>query len=319
MFTLHIRRGSGGPWIHKIRATTTHIGRGPGNDLRLADPMVSQHHTVVSIEGDALVVRDLGSRNGTFVNGERLTGAARVGPGDVVGLGPDTRVEIQREGSDEAPLGASLCVEDVTAGISVGIVGDRFYIGSSPTSDVLLPDAPPIAAVLMVHPGHEIWLGMSETERPVAIGEPFDVRGREFVVRESAADAHTTAVPVGDRYGYRLEARLDGPLGPTATLTDESTGLTYVVDTENRAVMLYLLARQVVTDRANGVRLDDVGWCDDDDIRTGVWGRGATEDNRLHVLVYRVRAELEKAGFDPWFIEKKRRFVRARVRVAVVP
>ncbi|MGK0347601.1 MAG: hypothetical protein ACI855_003688, partial [Myxococcota bacterium] len=52
--------------------------------------------------------------------------------------------------------------------------------------------------------------------------------------------------------------------------------------------------------------------------RLGVWGRGAGEDNKLHVLVYRLRNELKKAGFDPWFIEKRRKYIRARIAGAEI-
>ena len=50
------------------------IGRALDNDVHLPDLRVSQHHARVSVAAEgAIVVEDLGSRNGTFVNGERIT------------------------------------------------------------------------------------------------------------------------------------------------------------------------------------------------------------------------------------------------------
>ena len=52
------------------------IGR-EGCDITLADPDVSRRHARVTPRGDTVVVEDLGSTNGTFVNGERIAGAHR--------------------------------------------------------------------------------------------------------------------------------------------------------------------------------------------------------------------------------------------------
>jgi|Deesub1362A_J573_1020465.scaffolds.fasta_scaffold01248_3 CRP-like cAMP-binding protein len=48
------------------------IGRGRNNDVKLLDPSVSRNHAVVFRIGPHVLVEDLGSRNGTFVNGERV-------------------------------------------------------------------------------------------------------------------------------------------------------------------------------------------------------------------------------------------------------
>lgn len=57
------------------------------------DGKVSQQHCKLSVSGDKLWVEDLGSTNGTFVNGERVT-TALVSPGDEIKLG-NCRIEVR--------------------------------------------------------------------------------------------------------------------------------------------------------------------------------------------------------------------------------
>jgi pSer/pThr/pTyr-binding forkhead associated (FHA) protein len=49
-----------------------HIGRDPGNDVVLRDPRVSRHHAEIVFERGFFVLRDLGSSNGSYVNGHRI-------------------------------------------------------------------------------------------------------------------------------------------------------------------------------------------------------------------------------------------------------
>jgi pSer/pThr/pTyr-binding forkhead associated (FHA) protein len=63
------------------------VGRGDGADLRLRDRTVSRRHAELRQEGLTLVVADLSSANGTYVNGERIPDATRVEPGDVISFG----------------------------------------------------------------------------------------------------------------------------------------------------------------------------------------------------------------------------------------
>mgnify|MGYP003439053018 CR=1 FL=1 len=48
----------------------------PRNDIVIADPAVSSAHAIISYEKGNYTIRDLGSRNGTYLNGDRLTSAA---------------------------------------------------------------------------------------------------------------------------------------------------------------------------------------------------------------------------------------------------
>ncbi|OEU86175.1 hypothetical protein DB35_09685 [Streptomyces abyssalis] len=63
------------------------IGRAPGSMLRLNHFTVSRTHAQLRATGDGWKLRDLGSSNGTWVNGSRVTGSVRVRPGDTVRFG----------------------------------------------------------------------------------------------------------------------------------------------------------------------------------------------------------------------------------------
>ncbi len=66
------------------------LGRTPGNDLMVASVRVSSHHAAIELLGEGWVIRDLGSRNGTFVNGVRSNRTV-IRDGDVLHLA-DVRV-----------------------------------------------------------------------------------------------------------------------------------------------------------------------------------------------------------------------------------
>jgi pSer/pThr/pTyr-binding forkhead associated (FHA) protein len=72
------------------------IGRADDNAISLAgDDFASGHHARVESARDGVWIVDLGSTNGTFVNGERLNGRRRLHEGDLVQVG-DTELRFER-------------------------------------------------------------------------------------------------------------------------------------------------------------------------------------------------------------------------------
>jgi predicted component of type VI protein secretion system len=73
-----------------IPITTTEfvIGRDPQCQLRPASPAVSKQHCGISIRDGKMFVRDCGSTNGTFVNGEQIAAEREVQSGDRLRIGP---------------------------------------------------------------------------------------------------------------------------------------------------------------------------------------------------------------------------------------
>ena len=68
------------------------FGRSRGATVSVDHEQVSRMHTRVKREGDTVTVEDLGSRNGTRVNGVRIAGVTELAPGDELAIGPITAV-----------------------------------------------------------------------------------------------------------------------------------------------------------------------------------------------------------------------------------
>ncbi len=87
-FRLIVRRGPQPNQIYELNKDIITLGRDITNDIVINDPEVSRHHCRLTRGGGGYTLEDLGSTNGTFVNGQRLTGARPLAGGDVVGLAP---------------------------------------------------------------------------------------------------------------------------------------------------------------------------------------------------------------------------------------
>jgi pSer/pThr/pTyr-binding forkhead associated (FHA) protein len=73
-----------------IKVPVVNIGRGDYNDLVIADPSVSTMHAKLQRREDVWILSDLGSTNGTFVEGERLRGEVPLSPGTTLKFGDVT-------------------------------------------------------------------------------------------------------------------------------------------------------------------------------------------------------------------------------------
>src|SRR5215207_1431388 len=99
------------------------LGRDSDADIVLNSQSVSRHHAALHRDGDAVTIEDLGSTNGTAVNGDRLTGPARLSVADALQLG-DIQMQFgvigmpqEREG--EGPV-SSFDFGDVTGPVNAG-------------------------------------------------------------------------------------------------------------------------------------------------------------------------------------------------------
>lgn len=75
------------------------LGRDQKAAVWVDDPSVSRHHARILVRGGAATLEDLGSKNGTLLNGERVEGAVAISDGDEVGIGRATlTVRVLRQG-----------------------------------------------------------------------------------------------------------------------------------------------------------------------------------------------------------------------------
>src|SRR5215471_10192470 len=85
--SLRIVLSSGDVFDREISLPETRIGKGPKNDIVIADPAVSANHALLGWDSEGYTITDLGSRNGTFVGGVRITDKYRLSHGDVISVG----------------------------------------------------------------------------------------------------------------------------------------------------------------------------------------------------------------------------------------
>lgn len=100
-FRLVVRRGPQPNQVYELRDDVINLGRDITNTITINDREVSRHHLRFTRSGDTYMIEDLGSTNGTFINGKRLTGSTLLKNGDMIGLGETVTLgfEVVRPGS----------------------------------------------------------------------------------------------------------------------------------------------------------------------------------------------------------------------------
>lgn len=125
-----LERGPAPDKRYDITAVTNTVGRSPQNEIVINDPEISRRHAQIVQRGDHFTVEDLGSTNGTFVNGQRCHGPTPLRHGDRIEFG------------DTVSL---LFYQTVAAATAVAPVAP-FHPDDEDTAD-LLPVKPPPRAV----------------------------------------------------------------------------------------------------------------------------------------------------------------------------
>ena len=96
---LKVLRGKSAGKEIAVTGQTFVIGRGQECQLRPQSDAISRRHCEISITPDGVLVSDLGSKNGTWINGERLEPSGKLSDGDELRVG---RLEFQVVVADEA-------------------------------------------------------------------------------------------------------------------------------------------------------------------------------------------------------------------------
>jgi len=114
-----------------IRKEVLLIGRGDDCDIMVAERQVSRHHARVRKLADGFVVEDLGSKNGTHVNGQPVRGTARLEDGDV---------------------------------IQVALAAKLIFVGSEATMPLTMDEGTGIGRLRMDAQAHRIWVAEREID-----------------------------------------------------------------------------------------------------------------------------------------------------------
>jgi len=125
------------------------VGRDPMCDLSHDDALLSRRHAEFAMTGDEVTVRDLGSRNGLFVNGTRAAEKA-LRPGDIVQIGP-------------------LRVRYVTTDVAVGLAPDELGLDVTNVIPAPAPRSVPLAS-----PPPRADLSVASSLSPIDVVEDFD-------------------------------------------------------------------------------------------------------------------------------------------------
>jgi hypothetical protein len=110
---LVVTSGSQTGLCYTVQGAQASVGRGDDADFRLDSDSVSRRHATVVPAGDRLVVSDLGSANGTFVNGSRVVGTVVVNAGDTIRMA-DVELRFMMLGSASSPAAPSEPTYDVS-------------------------------------------------------------------------------------------------------------------------------------------------------------------------------------------------------------
>lgn len=113
---------------YELKTDVTTVGRVADNAFEIPEASVSSHHAEIILRGNEVVIKDLGSTNGTFIAGEKITEAV-LKPGQIVRLGT---VEMRLE-SGEAPTSTTKRALDQTRVIPQGVKLDELEGARTPT------------------------------------------------------------------------------------------------------------------------------------------------------------------------------------------
>ena len=94
-----------------LRKARTILGKSAESDVRIPSKIVSRRHCSIEIGEDSVTLRDLGSKNGTYLNGKKIDDAAEVAAGDMIKIGP-TVLKVLVESAPGAKTGGA-STEDV--------------------------------------------------------------------------------------------------------------------------------------------------------------------------------------------------------------
>jgi pSer/pThr/pTyr-binding forkhead associated (FHA) protein len=255
------------------------VGRATTAALRVQDKRVSGEHATLRWTGTNWEVRDLGSRNGTFVDGNR------VGSGESASLVAGSKLSFgdpaaQYVLSDAGAPGA--VAREVKSGQLLGAKDGLLGLPSSEQPEVVV-----------YRDFSGAWLAETGDERrEVTDGDVIEVGGQEFSLsvpefadQTATVESGTTLEAITLRFGVSLDEE-------HVQLTVISRGRRDPLEPREHGYVLLTLARKRLEDRA--LPSAEQGWIDRDRLLRML----QLDANGLNVAIYRARGQLASAGID---------------------
>jgi hypothetical protein len=185
------------------------IGRDESCDLVIAERQVSRHHARLTREEDRYILADLGSKNGTFVNGQQLTKPHVLHDGDEVQIAFCCKLAFV--GADAT---APVIFEGSLHGLAMDLESKRVWIGGQELDPPLSLAQYRLLALLYTEPGRvysrdevvdAVW---PEDDRDGISEQAIDALARRLRERLAETDPDTQYVVTVRGHGFRLENAL---------------------------------------------------------------------------------------------------------------
>jgi hypothetical protein len=182
------------------------IGRQEECDLVIPERQVSRQHARIRLDGDRYVVEDLGSKNGTFVNGQELTQPCVLQNGDEIQIALCCRLAFVA-----ADATAPVVLEDQPRGLRLDLEKKRVWVGGRELHPPLSLPQFRLLELLYQDPGkvysrdHVVEAVWPEENRDGISEQAIDALARRLRERLAEADPKALYVVTVRGHGFRLE------------------------------------------------------------------------------------------------------------------
>jgi predicted component of type VI protein secretion system len=127
LFQFVVRSGPRPGAVYPLEGDQLIIGRDATTGVAIDDAEVSRKHARLTFQGGKYVIEDLGSTNGTFVNGQRLVSSTVLKPGDVVSLGEQIVLMYEGLAADAGATAIGRKVPRPATAVSAPSPAPQFY------------------------------------------------------------------------------------------------------------------------------------------------------------------------------------------------
>ena len=146
-FQLTMRSGPTPGKVFSLEAAEITVGRDTSNGIAINDAEISRKHAKLTLQGNAYALEDLGSTNGTFVNGTRLSGRFTLKMGDTVSFGENIALQYEAVYDPNATMAspartAQASMAPLPAATPAAPAPPPSYSGQVPAGPAPVPAAP---------------------------------------------------------------------------------------------------------------------------------------------------------------------------------